>query len=49
MAALRRPVERLNDNLVAVDALTLTTAERNKLRAHGILLQGESKPYEEQW
>ena len=40
MAALKRQVERINDTLVAIDQKKLTAAERNKLRSHGIIIQG---------
>jgi hypothetical protein len=43
MGALKRQAERVNDTLVAVDQKKLTTAERTKLRGHGIIVQGESE------
>jgi hypothetical protein len=46
MAALRRQVERVNDTLVAVDQKKLTAAERNKLRSHGIIIQGDTEARE---
>ncbi len=46
MAALRRQVERVNDTLVAVDQKKLTAAERNKLRSHGIIVQGDPEARE---
>jgi hypothetical protein len=39
MGALKRQAERLNDTLVAVDR-KLTAAERGKLRAQGIIVEG---------
>ena len=40
VAALKRQAERVNDTLVAIDQTKLTAADRNKLRAHGIIVQG---------
>jgi hypothetical protein len=49
LSALRRQAERVNDTLVAVDQKKLTSAERSKLLAHGIIVEGyahagEGKP-----
>ena len=33
---------RVNDTLVAIDQTKLTAADRNKLRAHGIIVQGDT-------
>jgi hypothetical protein len=46
MSALRRQAERVNETLVAVDQKKLTSAERNKLRAHGIIVEGHSEARE---
>ena len=43
MAALKRQAERVNDTLVAIDQAKLTAAERTKLRAHGIIVQGDTQ------
>lgn len=40
MGALKRQAERVNDTLIAIDRKTMTATERNKLRDHGILIQG---------
>ena len=42
MGALKHQAERLNDTLVAVDR-KLAAAERNKLRAQGIIVEGSSE------
>ncbi len=42
MGALRRQADRVNETLVAIDQKKMTTTDRNKLRAHGIIVQGES-------
>jgi hypothetical protein len=42
MSALRNRAERLNDTLVALDR-ELTPAERGKLRAQGIFVQGDTE------
>ena len=34
--------DRVNETLVAIDQKKMTTTDRNKLRAHGIIVQGES-------
>lgn len=41
MGALKQHAERLNDTLIAIDQ-KLTAAERNKLRAHGIIAEGDA-------
>ena len=41
MGALKRQAERLNDTLVAVEG-KLAAGERNKLRAQGIIVEGDS-------
>jgi soluble cytochrome b562 len=46
MAALKRQAERINDTLVAIDQKKLTATERNKLRSHGIIVQGDSEARE---
>ena len=46
MGALKRQAERINDTLVAIDQKRLTAAERNKLRSHGIIIQGHSEAQE---
>ena len=38
VAALRKQAERVSDTLVAIDQKKLTTAERSKLRDHGIIV-----------
>ena len=43
MGALKRQAERVNETLVAIDQKKLTTTERNKLRGHGIIVQGVSE------
>ena len=43
MGALKRQAERVNETLVAIDQKKLTTTERNKLRGHGIIVQGASE------
>ena len=42
MSALRKQAERVNDTLVAVDQKKLTSAERTKLLAHGIIVEGHA-------
>jgi tRNA(Met) C34 N-acetyltransferase TmcA len=46
VAALKRQAQRVNDTLVAIDQKKLTSTERNKLRDHGIILEGESEAAE---
>ena len=46
MGALKRQAERINDTLVAIDQKKLTATERNKLRSHGIIIQGDSEARE---
>ncbi len=41
MAAMKRQAERLTETIVAVDQLKLTTADRNKLRDQGVLIEGK--------
>jgi soluble cytochrome b562 len=41
MGAFKRQANRVNDTLVAIDQKKLTSTERNKLRDHGIIVQGE--------
>jgi len=41
VAALRKQAERVGDTLVAIDRKKLGTAERNKLRDHGIVVGAE--------
>jgi hypothetical protein len=41
MSALKRQAERINETLVAIDRKKLTTADRNKLRDQGIIVQGQ--------
>ena len=43
MGAFKRQANRVNDTLVAIDQKKLTSTERNKLRDHGIIVQGESE------
>ena len=43
VSALKRQAERVNDTLVAIDQTKLTAAEHNKLRAHGIIVQGDTQ------
>ena len=38
LAALKRQAERLNETMVAIQQPRLTSADRNKLKEHGILL-----------
>jgi Helicase conserved C-terminal domain len=38
IAALKRQAERLNETMVAIQQPRLTSADRNKLKEHGILL-----------
>ncbi|MGC8639455.1 MAG: helicase-associated domain-containing protein [Isosphaeraceae bacterium] len=40
LAALKRQAERLNDTTVAVSLAKLTSVERNKLKEHGVILDG---------
>jgi hypothetical protein len=44
MAVLKRRAERVNDTLVAIDEEKLTSTDRNKLLAQGILLVENSRP-----
>jgi hypothetical protein len=44
MGALKRQAERLNDTVVSIGLVKLTAAERNKLRAQGIIV--ESDPFD---
>jgi hypothetical protein len=46
MVALKRQAERVNDTLVAIDQKKLSATERNKLRSHGIIVQGDSEARE---
>jgi Helicase conserved C-terminal domain len=46
VAALKRQAQRVNDTLVAIDQKKLTSTERNKLRDHGIIVEGESEAAE---
>ena len=46
VSALKRQAERVNDTLVAIDQKKLTSTERNKLRDHGIIVEGESEAAE---
>ena len=39
VAVMKRQAERLTETIVALDQLKLTTAERNKLRDQGILIE----------
>ena len=40
---IERQAERINETLVAIDQKKLTTIERNKLRGHGIIVQGTAE------
>ena len=42
MSALQTQAERVNDTLVAVDQKKLTSTERNKLLAQGIIVEGHA-------
>jgi Helicase conserved C-terminal domain len=42
LSALRKQAERVNDTLIAVDQKKLTSAERAKLLAHGIIVEGHA-------
>jgi Helicase conserved C-terminal domain len=46
MGAFKRHAQRVNDTLVAIDQKKLTSTERNKLRDHGIIVQGGSEAQE---
>ena len=46
MGAFKRQAQRVNDTLVAIDRKKLTSTERNKLRDHGIIVQGGSEAQE---
>ena len=46
LVALKRQAARINDTLVAIDQKRLTATERNKLRSHGIVIQGHSEARE---
>jgi len=41
VAVMKRQAERLTETIVAIDQLRLTTADRNKLRDQGILIEGK--------
>jgi hypothetical protein len=42
LSALRKQAERVNDTLIALDLKKLTSAERAKLLAHGIIVEGHA-------
>jgi hypothetical protein len=42
LSALRKQAERVNDTLIAVEQKNLTSAERAKLLAHGIIVEGHA-------
>ena len=42
LSALRKQAERVNDTLIAVDQNKLTSTERAKLLAHGIIVEGHA-------
>lgn len=46
MGAFKHHAQRVNDTLVAIDQKKLTSTERNKLRDHGIIVQGGSEAEE---
>ncbi len=41
VAAMKRQAERVTETIVVIDQLKLTTADRNKLRDQGILIEGK--------
>ena len=41
VAAMKRQAERLTETIVAIDQPRLTTADRNKLRNQGVLIEGK--------
>lgn len=43
MSVFKRQAERVSETLVAIEPKTLTAAEKNKLRAHGIIVQGNTQ------
>jgi len=43
VAVMKRQAERLTETIVAIDQLRLATADRNKLRDQGILIEGKEK------
>ena len=39
VAVMKRQAERVTETIIAIDQLRLTTADRNKLRDQGVLIE----------